>query len=531
MTARLFATTLAFAGLFCLHSISHASDWSQWRGPDRNGVVLGGPPLADSWPEDGPAVLWDSEMIPSVHDGGYGSVIVSGNRAYLSVVWHTDEPTETRAINASVLRELGFQKLKLDPELIKKMETARLSLNKRLRGSKLDEWTEHWLKEHLNHEQKKSDGNYIKSRFRKGSEALPYEILQHLSTIQKRVFENTAALHAWLDAQGYSEDLKEKILKKVPPTHKIAQDVIICLDATSGKTVWKFQVPGEPTGRKSSSTPCVSRGRVYGIGSTHAYCLDERSGEIVWSIPLDKKGAGTSPMVTEGRFIIADGHLKSYEVETGKLVWEHEKLKCGNSSPTLWKTGGTTYLIYSASKEIACINFKTGETVWTCPGGGDSTPVIHDNYLIAYTQPSDLGLAAYQISPEGAELLWNHAFDARRALTSPIVRDDHVYLMGSSIHVCVNLKNGEIAWEKKTQSNISSPVLVDGKIVTLDKKGNYLSMLRATPDSYEELATARVGALICPSPAIVDGKLYLRLPDRIRCYNLAEPTKGSTDLL
>ena len=50
----------------CFAPILSAEDWNQWRGPSRNGVLSGGPPLADQWPADGPAVLWDSDTRESL---------------------------------------------------------------------------------------------------------------------------------------------------------------------------------------------------------------------------------------------------------------------------------------------------------------------------------------------------------------------------------------------------------------------------------------------------------------------------------
>ena len=47
-----------------------AADWPQWRGPFRDGSSASSVPLADSWPEDGPKLLWESEIVPSGDDGG-----------------------------------------------------------------------------------------------------------------------------------------------------------------------------------------------------------------------------------------------------------------------------------------------------------------------------------------------------------------------------------------------------------------------------------------------------------------------------
>jgi hypothetical protein len=79
--------------------IAHAgADWPQWRGPERNGVLTSGPKLAETAPPDGFPSLWESEMIPSNDEGGLSSPVIAGGRVYMSVVWHSDVPSETRQI-------------------------------------------------------------------------------------------------------------------------------------------------------------------------------------------------------------------------------------------------------------------------------------------------------------------------------------------------------------------------------------------------------------------------------------------------
>ena len=73
MTARqLVAVALAVApaGLF-------ASDWPQFRGPDRDGVSKE-TGLLKEWPEGGPPLAWTATGL----GGGYSSVSVAGDRVY-----------------------------------------------------------------------------------------------------------------------------------------------------------------------------------------------------------------------------------------------------------------------------------------------------------------------------------------------------------------------------------------------------------------------------------------------------------------
>jgi len=108
------------------------TDWNQWRGPARNGILPQSRPLMNSFPAEGLKELWDSETIPSNDDGGLSSVVVSGNRAYVSVVWHSDVPSETRTINDLVMRQLGYQSTaSWNKELVAKMEADREALSRR----------------------------------------------------------------------------------------------------------------------------------------------------------------------------------------------------------------------------------------------------------------------------------------------------------------------------------------------------------------------------------------------------------------
>ena len=175
-----------------------AGDWAQWRGSQRNGVVVDGVPLLDAWPEGGPRLLWRSDTIPSGDDGGHGSVVVTDGKTYISLVWHDDEPSEEREINALLLRKLGYRNLNLPELIISKMEKARESLSPRLRGRKLSEWSEKWLAENLSAEQVERSGSWIVSRFKKGRAAISFADMRRVAQKGDQRFENDAVLLEWM---------------------------------------------------------------------------------------------------------------------------------------------------------------------------------------------------------------------------------------------------------------------------------------------------------------------------------------------
>ena len=508
--------------LFLAAAFTASVDWPQWRGPYRNGLVIGSVPLLNAFPEDGPRQLWKSEPIPSNDDGGHGSVIVAGNRVYMGIVWHNDKPSEKRELNDLVLRKLGYRNLDSSPELVKKMEEARMNLSPRLRGEKLKEWIDKWMEENLTKSQKQSLPGWIGSRFKKGKAAIPYADLRRLGKNSGRVFPSGQALRKWLDDEGFSDQVKEQVIKMVPASVRVAKDVVVCMDATTGKTLWKSEAPGVPTGRKSSSTPCVAGGKVFTAGSTHAHCLDAITGKRLWSVELPSKGPASSFLVAGGKAFIMAGKLLAIDVKSGKEAWRSNEISASSSSPVLWETGGKQFLIVNTRKNISCVNLADGSVVWTASGGGDSTPAINGDWMAVYCKDTKTGLAGYKISDSGAKQLWKLPLEARRSQSSPVIYQGHVYLTGGENHLCVDIANGKVKWREKRQSTISSPLIVDGRIITLEKKGSELVMIKASPKAHEELVKARVKTMWCPSPVVSNGRLYLRMADHVACYNLAE---------
>ncbi len=517
-----FTAAFLFTSFAVRSSATAGSDWPQWRGPLRNGILPDSPPLADHWPSKGLAKLWDSEVIPSDDDGGHGSIVAAHGRVYAALVWHTDVPTETRGIDDLVMRQLDYQSVAGWPkETVEKMEKERLSLDPNLSGAEFDKFVADWLEKNLDVKRRQTSAGYVRGRFAKRGDAIPLEVYDKLLTVAKKRFPNEAALLQWLNAQTFSEKIKKEIMAAVPPTMKVAEDVVVCLDLATGRTLWKCKSPGEATGRMASSTPCVVDGRVYAIGSAHFYAVDASNGKRVWSTPLSAKGPASSPMVVDGVLVINAGKLAAFDAATGKPLWTQPKAGGGNSSPVAWKSGHKTVVICNGRSVLAGVDLRSGKVLWTTPGGGDCTPAIVNDALAVQTNKPKVGILAGKLSAAGFTPLWNVPYDPLRSQSSPLILGSHVYLMDDNIHSCFDLATGRELWQEKAASSaISSPAFADGKIFLVVNGGSRIVMLKPSPEKQIQLGKANARALWCPSPAIADGKLLLRGRKGISCYSL-----------
>lgn len=510
------------AALLALSALTFAADFPQWRGPQRNGVLFDSPKLLDAMPKEGLKELWESEKIPANDEGGLSSPVVVDGKVYLSVVWHRNEPSTTRQINELVVRQLGWQNPQsLGRETIALMEKTREALDPKLRGGKLEEFTQKWIDEHLDKKQQQLYAGWIKARFTKGRQALPLDVLAALDKESERVFASEAEMKAWLDAKGWSDTVKAQIVAVVPPTIRMANDAVICLDFATGRTLWKTELPGAAVGRGGSSTPVVGDGKIFAVASTRVWALDAASGKLAWETPLDKKRAvGSSPLLAEGVLVANIDKLAAFDAKTGKVLWKQDKAGGGNSSPVAWRAGDKTLVICNGRAGLDAVDLKTGAVAWTAPGGGDSTPAISGDTLVVQTRKPELGLVCYALATVGATKRWNFPIDARRTQASAIIGGGAVYFIENDDAYCFDLANGSQRWNQPFKAEISSPLLADGKLFVMANNGNNVVAIKADPAAFTDLGRATVRAQWVPSPCIADGKLVLRMKDSVKAWSL-----------
>ncbi len=504
---------------------SFGNSWNQWRGEYRNGESSSKIKLAEKWPPQGPLLLWESGEIPSQDYGGFGSVISNSNQVFLSLVWHKDVPTQTRTISDLVLRKMGVRKINLPPEIIHKLEDARLSLSPRLRGSKLDDWIDVWIKQNLNLKQSLSMGDLLASRFKKGKLAMPIDVINQLHNIKNTVFPSQKALDNWLSEQNFSDSIKKKISLEVPPTKQVAEDVVISLNLNDGSVLWKTSLKSVPTGRKSSSTPCFTNGKVYAVGSERIYCLDSKKGVLLWDQKLPTSQIASSILAHDKKVFVLAGNLRAYDQLDGTLIWENNSVQGKTASPSVWQTHGKTFIVCNSSKNVVVVDPINGKTFWEGPGGGSSTPVSEENLLLVHGKQEEVGLIAYEYEAGVIQELWRIPKLTRRTDSSPILANGHAYLIGAGMRLCVKLDSGEVIRKIKAKHDISSPILADGKILAYEINGSFLMMIDSDPNHFKAIQKAKINALKCTSPSLIGSRLLVRKQNKIVCLEMGEIEK------
>ena len=164
----------------------------------------------------------------------------------------------------------------------------------------------------------------------------------------------------------------------------------------------------------------------------------------------------------------------------------------------------------------------SGETRWKGPGGGSSTPVTHGDLLIVHGKPEEVGVIAYQAGKDKITEIWRFPKLTRRADSSPLVYDGKVFLMGAGMRLCLDLESGELLRKFPAKHDISSPVLLNGQILTYEINGSFLQLLDAEPDRLNDGQKFKIGALKCTSPSLLGSNLIIRHANGLSCFDLRD---------
>lgn len=329
-----------------------------------------------------------------------------------------------------------------------------------------------------------------------------------------------------------------------------------CLDAKTGKTLWKTTakeqkplIATHSSNTFASETPVTDGKRVYAyFSAVGLFCFDAASGSIVWKKELGNAplangfGSGSSPLLAEGKlFVQYDNEEKSMLValnpETGDEVWKQERdEKTSWSTPYLWKNKKRTELVAMGGKKILSYNPADGKVLWELKNGDrssfSSSPAADEERMYFGTSGpmSNAPLWAINAGAEGdislkeGEKANQHVAWAKTrsgpGMASPLVYQGLLYVVSRGIVNCYDGKTGEPIYDAQRLPNAkgvtSSPFIADGKLFILDEDGQ--CFIVQTGKEFKVLGKNKLDdGMFWSSPAISGKTLYIRGTEKLFC--------------
>lgn len=340
---------------------------------------------------------------------------------------------------------------------------------------------------------------------------------------------------------------------------------LLCLDAATGKTLWKHEYEraykiSYPSGPRC--TPTVDGSHVYTLGAEgDLRCIEIGSGSLVWSkhLPTDYKtetpiwGYAGHPLVVDDLLYCLVGGEGSvavaFDKRTGREVWRAlSATEPGYCPPTLIEHGGVKQLLIWHPQSLNSLNLRTGEVYWSVP--------LAPNYGMSITAPRQAGEFLYTCGigdaaallrlddrKPAAEVVWRGT--PKNAVycsnSTPLILDGTIYAADCQFGAlrAVTMATGERRWEtfqptsggERRVSHGTCFLVQQGERSFLFSETGDLILARLSPQGYEEISRFHVlkptneafgRSVVWSHPAFANQCVYARNDKELVCVDLAK---------
>lgn len=265
----------------------------------------------------------------------------------------------------------------------------------------------------------------------------------------------------------------------------------------TGDIAWKF-----PVGLSWYAAPAVEDGRVYiaspGV-TTLAYCLDEGTGELLWTTPQNglqiysSPRASSTPVVQRDHIVLraTSGswefeekarHIYQLDKRTGKVVRQFDADRVDYRRGCAPISGNDNYLVYPYGRlnlrgapafhemqDTVVVRKASGEPWWSMRVGDlFGEPLLGKEHIFAATDDGILH-ALHLAGPQRIAWTYDGGSPVR---ATPVADEDKVYIAAQdgTLHA-LNIADGSPVWKLKLNDGeprafqlFSTPLLQGGKI-------------------------------------------------------------------
>lgn len=250
-----------------------------------------------------------------------------------------------------------------------------------------------------------------------------------------------------------------------------ADEVIRCLDADTGREIWKDQYEVQPATPPAGgphagprSSPTVADGKIVTLGVRGTLsCLEAATGKLLWrkdefhSWP--RFFVSSSPLVVDGLCVAQlggerNGAIVGYDLATGHEKWKWTGGSPGYASPVLISVGDAKLIVALTESKIVAVNLADGKLAWEAPFPAQrmaynaSTPVV-DGQTIIYGG-SGRGEKAVRIEKQSDKFvtneLWSNPQDSVQ-FNSPVLKNGLLFgLTQANQFFAIHAQSGTTAW-------------------------------------------------------------------------------------
>jgi len=336
---------------------------------------------------------------------------------------------------------------------------------------------------------------------------------------------------------------------------------LLCIDRQTGAEKWRRDVPGAlpedayegflTEHGYASSTPVVDADAVYAFFGKSGVIAFDRAGKELWRVAVGKESSNrrwgsAASLIRHGDLVIVNAAEESQSIRgldrrTGREVWKAEAaaLELAYGTPAIARIAdGREDIVVAVPSEVWGLDPATGKIRWyashALTGNISPSVIVDGDVVYVFGGFRSAGSLAVRAGGSGdvtkSHVLWTSK--ASSYVATPLLHDGHLYWIDDRGQAfCSSAATGEQVYRSRVaeitgggRPVYASPVLSDGRLIVATRWGGTL-VLPAKPD-YAVLACNRFAgdeSDFSGTPAIADGRLYLRSGRFLYCVGAARP--------
>jgi outer membrane protein assembly factor BamB len=314
-------------------------------------------------------------------------------------------------------------------------------------------------------------------------------------------------------------------------------EVTLCLDAASGKELWRNKYATQAVAGPASRHPgprsslTVAEGKVVTLGVNGVLsCLDAATGKELWrkdEFPnvVPQFFAAMSPII-EGGMCIAhlggkdNGAMIAFDLAAGEQKWKWAGDGPAYASPVLMTVDGTKQVVQQTEKSIVGVAVADGKLLWqiAAPAQGrfynSATPIL-DGQTVIYTGQGQ-GTKAVKIEKQNdgfaAKEVWSNT-ELGTGFNTPVLKDGLLYgLSDRGSFFCLNAQTGQTAWTDTATRKENFGAIVDaGPVIYALPSDSQLVVFKPSDKEYAEVARFKVADTpTYAHPVIAGNRIFVR---------------------
>lgn len=318
--------------------------------------------------------------------------------------------------------------------------------------------------------------------------------------------------------------------------------VVMALDRQTGEVLWQRTAheerPRQPSmkdGTWASSSPLTDGQRVYASFDSSGLYAYDMNGVPLWQRQLGEKRmfadvgeSGSTPVLHDDRLVVVWDHqgesfVVALDARTGAELWRARREEVDSwATPLVVTHAGRAQVVTAAEKRVRSYDLETGRIVWESDGltmnpipspvAGDGMVFVMSGFRGSKLMAIRLGDAQGDIT-RGRAIAWTLERDTPY-VPSPMLYDGFLYFLksNSGILSVLDAKTGTPHYQLQRLEGLSeiyaSPVAARDRVYLTSRDGTTLVIRHGS--TFDVLARNSLDDGFDASAALVEGDIYLR---------------------